>query len=142
MLRNLGFAELPLPFEFPVVGPLGSLKVFVVRARNPSDSRGVEKDEKLEPSRTSNAMISIFCIDGGPLPQSNEVVDIVVQRLATGVSMFSLDGRREDDLMIVKHGLLLASQLYFSASPKLRIVAEKELLDGVVVFPHPFFPRR
>ena len=60
-----------------------------------SEACGVEKDEEFEPRSAANAVLLVVSVDSCPLPLPNKGMDVPIQGLAEGISVFTPDMRRD-----------------------------------------------
>ena len=110
-------AVLLLLLCLPVFGSLGGLQIFDMVASASSKACGVEKEKEFEPRIAANAVLLVVSVDSCPLPLPNKGMDVPIQGLAEGVSVFTPNIRREFDLVVVELHVPLVSQVRFGFSP-------------------------
>ena len=77
------------------------LRVFDVVADASSSPCDVEQNEEFQPGGAGSAMRGVFSVGGSPPPLPYKRMDILIQRLGEGVSVFASDRWRKLDLVVL-----------------------------------------
>ena len=117
------------PLGLPVLGTVDGLRVFDVVAVAASGSGDVEQDEQLQPCCAGCAMVGVIRIDGCPSSGFDECMDVVVKRLAEGVSVFAFYRRRELDVVVLDLQMQLIPDPNFGHNPQFRVISKNEAGD-------------